>query len=471
MIMHTNTRKRLVVIFYLFWVPLLGFGQRLSADTVARLDAYFENLGPTTPGASVIISRSGQIIYEKYVGMADLEHNIPVTPDTRFEAGSVSKQFAATAILMLVRDGQIRLEDEVQQYIPELPVYDRPITVRHLVQHTSGLKDWGTLAALGGWGRGTRVYTNDIALKYIVRQPTLNHSPGDEHLYSNSNYTLMTHIVERVSGQSLAEFTAQRIFEPLGMEQTLWRTDYRSVVPRRAIGYSPVRGGTYQMNMPFENTYGHAALLTTARDLNRWNESWAAERADAELLALRTERGVLTSGDSISYAGGVRIDPFNGRKLVHHSGITAGYRAWLSYFPEEKLSIVLLSNDGTVQPTEIGEGLAAVFFGKPEPIGDVIPPIETWSNFQPSEEALDAVAGSYVSDAVEGRWTVERHGSHLRVQIHPHSNWITLKPTGPDLFAGSGVGVLRFMRESGGTVQGLNVSVSRARNVWFDRER
>src|SRR5690554_8029054 len=247
MMILTNLRAVLFVSLCLWMAPLTGLGQQLSADTVARLDQFFSQWGPNTPGASVVVSRSGEIIYEKQVGMADLEHHVPIKSDTRFEAGSVSKQFAATALLMLVHDGLVSLDDEVQQYIPELPVYDRPITISQLIHHTSGLKDWGTLAALGGWSRGTRVYTNDIALKYIVRQPTLNYSPGDEYLYSNSNYTLITHIVERVSGQSLADFTAERIFEPLGMSQTLWRTDYRSVVERRAIGYSPTREGGYRM--------------------------------------------------------------------------------------------------------------------------------------------------------------------------------------------------------------------------------
>lgn len=443
-------------------------GRQLSADTVAKLDQFFTQWGSQTPGASAVISRSGQIIYQKHVGMADLEHGVPVMADTRFEAGSVSKQFAATALLMLVSDGKVNLDDEVQKYIPELPVYDRPITVSHLIHHTSGLKDWGTLAALGGWSRGTRVYTNDIALQYIVRQPTLNYSPGDEYLYSNSNYTLITHIVERVSGQSLAEFTTEKIFKPLGMTQTLWRTDYRSVVERRAIGYSPTREGGYRMNMPFENTYGHAALLTTTLDLNRWNESWHAAKADPRLLALRIAKGILTTGETIDYAGGVRIGEHNGQQVVFHSGATAGYRAWLSYFPEAELSVVFLSSDTDATTTATGEGLAAVFLGeKPAPAS---PPTEKDTVvYTPSAHDLETVTGQYVSEAVEGKWTVRKQGDRLRIQIHPHANWITLHAVGRDTFSGSGVGVVEFLRESGGTVQGLNTSVDRARNVWFDR--
>src|SRR5690606_6311013 len=167
------------------------------------------------------------------------------------------------------------LDDPVQEYIPEFPRYDQPITVRQLMNHTSGLRDWGTLAALGGWPRTTRTYNNDMALDYILRQEGLNNPPGAAYLYSNSNYTMLTHIVERVSGMSLPEFTEKYIFRPLGMDNTSWRDNFKAVVAGRAIGYDRIQG-SYYSNMPFENTYGHAALLTNVQDLDTWNKSWKA---------------------------------------------------------------------------------------------------------------------------------------------------------------------------------------------------
>src|SRR5690606_32990828 len=261
-------------------------------DTLHRIDARSEDVSQQTPGVSVTVSRHGTVIYHKHKGAANLELGVPINDSTRFEAGSVSKQFTATAVLLLVQDGEIGLDDDVRKYIPELPVYEKTITVRHLLNHTSGLKDWGVLAALGGWPRGTRVYTNELALKIISKQPTLNNRPGEEYLYSNSNYTLLALVVERIVGKSLAEFTEEYIFRPLHMLSTSWRTNFQEIVSNRATGYS-LHNGDYRMDMPFENTYGHAALLTTVADLDKWNTSWKDSPLGGQpLLNLRTQRGV-----------------------------------------------------------------------------------------------------------------------------------------------------------------------------------
>ncbi|SFC45265.1 CubicO group peptidase, beta-lactamase class C family [Parapedobacter composti] len=446
--------------------------QPLATDTVAKLDAYFAHHNTRTPGASVTISRRGEIIYHRHFGMADLEHGIPVTDSTRFEAGSVSKQFTATAVLLLAHEGKVSLDDEVRKYIPELPDYGQPITIRHLLNHTSGLKDWGSIAAIGGWPRGSRVYTNDIALDYIVRQPDLNHPPGEEYLYSNSNYTLLTILLERVSGQSLAAFTEERFFKPLGMTQTLWRTDFREIVPGRAIGYQQ-GSGAYLMDMPFENTYGHAALLTTTRDLDRWNTSWGRAHFDESLLALRTARGILNNGDTIDYAGGVRIGDQGTKRVVHHSGATAGYRAWLSYFPGEDLSIVYLSNDAGAKTTATGRGLAAVFVGDDTSDGATTAAQsdgqDDQPSYQPDPDLLKDFSGQYTSEAADGRLTINMAGDRLQATKFPHTRKHTLIPTGPDHFIGRGLGSIRFARDDNGHVTGLYVTVDRARNVWFKK--
>lgn len=443
-----------------------AIAQQTTPEIIAQIEQYFTKYGENTPAASVTISQNGQTLYQNQFGMADLEHLRPANEQTLFEAGSVSKQFTAAALLLLVREGKVSLDDPVQKYIPELPHYERPITLRHLVHHTSGLKDWGSLAGLGGWARGTRVYTNDIALQYIIRQPDLNHLPGDEYIYSNSNYTLMTLIVERVSGQSLAEFTSERFFKPLGMKQTRWRTNYKDIVPGRATGYA-ASGNAYAMNMPFENTYGHAALLTTTEDLDIWNTSWYGPEVDTVLRALRETQGILTNGDTISYAGGVRIDYQNGRKVVNHSGATAGYRAWLAYIPEENLSIAVLSSDAQFVTTGTGRGLAAIF------IGDDAAPARTTSStpptYTPDPQELAQWEGSYYSDATEGLWHVQLEKGRLKVRIHPHQRAITLRPIAPHRFQGSGIGEVTFSQAENGESAHLSVDIDRARHVIYKR--
>lgn len=445
-----------------------SIAQQLPSESVAKIDQLIKKYGEATPGASVLVSRGGKVVYERYVGMADLEHGIPVGPETVFEAGSVSKQFTAACLLMLVQEGKISLDDEIQKFVPEVPVYDRPITVLHLIQHTSGLKDWGSLAGLGGWSRGTRVYTNDIALNYIARQPDLNYLPGDEYLYSNSNYTLMTIIVERVSGQKLAAFTADRIFKPLGMSQSSWRTNYRDIVPNRAIGYA-FQSQKYYMDMPFENTYGHAALLTTVRDLNIWNLSWYKASADQALRDLRERRGILTNRDTIAYAGGVRIDFHNGKKSVNHSGATAGYRAWLSYFPSDELSIVFLSNDASAKTTGTGEGIADIVLGpKNRPAAETTPDKAT-KEYTLNKEQIEHLVGLYHSEAVEGTWEITNQNGQLGVRVLPHNQVHKLTPVEEGFFTGSGLGNIRVDKHANGQVSGFKVSIDRARNVWFKK--
>lgn len=164
-----------------------------------------------------------------------MEHNVPLTKQSKIEAGSVSKQFTAAATLLFEQQGKLSLNDDIRKYLPEVPDYGNTITIRHLLNHTSGLKDWGSIAELAGWPRGTKAYINDDALQIISQQKKLNNKPGDEFIYSNSNYNLQAIIVQRVSGMSLADFTKKYIFEPAGMKNTEWRDNYSKVVPNRAI--------------------------------------------------------------------------------------------------------------------------------------------------------------------------------------------------------------------------------------------
>lgn len=341
---------------------LSAFAQR--ADTLRQIDQLFAPYHNATPGVSVAVERDGKLIYHKAFGLADLEHGVPNTTTTIFEAGSVSKQFTAAAILLLATEGKLSLDDDVRKYIPELPAYDKPITIRHCMNHTSGLKDWGSVGALSGWPRTTRVYTLDLALQIICRQKSLNFSPGSEYSYSNSGYTLMVVIIERITKMTLAEFTRTRLFEPAGMKHTQWRDNFRQVIPGRAVAYR-WRSGVYEEEMPFEHIHGHGGLLTTTEDLIRWNHQLENPTiGGAGMINLREQQGILTNGQTISYAGGLFVNSHNGFREVSHTGATAGYRAYLGWFPKKKLAIALLSNDGTFNPGGIGSQIADIFLGK-----------------------------------------------------------------------------------------------------------
>ncbi|HET9745137.1 MAG TPA: serine hydrolase domain-containing protein [Chitinophagaceae bacterium] len=335
--------KKHLLLMLTFLVCLSATSQSWE-DTVARIENIFSRYKPDRPGAELAIGRNGKTIFSKAWGMADLEHNSPLTTGSITEAGSVSKQFTAAAILLLEQQGKLSLDDDVRKYVPELRDYGYPITLRHMMQHKSGLKDWGAIAAIAGWPRGTKAYNNDDALYIISNQKTLNHKPGDEYLYSNSNYNLFAIIVQRVSGMSLAEFTRQNIFEPAGMKHTQWRDDYRRIVPNRAIAYSR-SGSGHQTNMPSEYVYGNGGLLTTAEDLLTWcNFYLAGKLGNPSLLNKQITTTAFNNGVMHRYAGGLFVGTYRGWQYYSHDGATAGYRANLDVFPELGLSIAWLSN-------------------------------------------------------------------------------------------------------------------------------
>jgi CubicO group peptidase (beta-lactamase class C family) len=338
--------------------------QKLSApaDAKAKVDQIFAKYGGAgSPGCAVGTSIGRDIVLQSGYGMADLEHNIPITPQTIFEPGSVTKQFTAAAVLLLVEQGKISLDDPVRKYFPELPDYGEPVLkVSHLLNHTSGLRDWGEVAAINGWPRTTRANGQGNVLEIASQQLSLNYPPGAEYSYTNTGYNLAAMLVGRVSGKSIAEFTKEYIFQPLDMSSTSWRDDYRRIVPNRAMAYSNA-GGVIRTDMPFEDAHGNGGLLTTVGDLLRWNRNFTELKVGGrKLIELQTEQGVLTSGRKIAYARGLMILHWKGVPEVSHSGSTAGYSAWLGRYPEQELSVAVLCNV-TTNATALGHQVADVY--------------------------------------------------------------------------------------------------------------
>jgi CubicO group peptidase (beta-lactamase class C family) len=412
--------------------------------------------------------------------MANLEHAVPNAPDTIFEAGSVSKQFTAAAVLLLAEDGVIALDDPVRRYVPELPEYDTPITIRHLLTHTSGLRDWGSLAGIAGWPRTTRVHTHAHVVDILSRQRALNFTPGTRWSYSNSGYNLAAVIVSRVSGMSFAEFSRTRLFEPMGMTHTSWRDDYRRVVPGRAVAYAGGGESGYRQAMPFEHVHGNGGLLTTVGDLLRWNERAVASPIGGPAFAARqAEPAQLADGRALHYAFGLFVEPNRGRPEVYHSGSTAGYRAFLTWFPEARVSVAVLCNDAGANATQLAQAVAELLLPGDPPAGRVRPARlpdaagptaglsrdETW---QPSAADLQTFAGDYVSDEIETTLTVVVDDGALVIQRRPDTR-IRLRPHSTDRFqAGGGLGLVTFHRQDG-RVTALGVTQDRVWDLRFAR--
>ncbi|WEJ98598.1 MAG: serine hydrolase [Candidatus Sphingomonas phytovorans] len=331
-----------------------------TAQSAIDLDAAFRAIAPEGPGCAAGVSVAGVSSPIKAYGQADLEHRDPITAESIFETGSLAKQFTAAAVLLLAQDGKLTLDDDIRRYLPEMPDYGTPITIRHLLNHTSGLREQWSLLALTGNPPGTQVHNQATILDLASRQKGLNFRPGAEFLYTNTNYTLAAIIVERVSGKSLQQFTDQRLFRPLGMGRTRWREDFRTVVPGRAIAYAPVGEG-FIANMPFTNVYGNGGLLTTIGDLLRWNaflDKPSALPSGQGLVAALQTPGNLSDGTTLDYALGLETNHAHGQRLVSHSGSTGGYKAWLGRYPDQRISVAILCNNGGIDPVAIGEKLA-----------------------------------------------------------------------------------------------------------------
>jgi CubicO group peptidase (beta-lactamase class C family) len=385
----------------------------LADDMAAKIDKVFAQWSQSTPGCAVGVAEGGKPPILRAYGMADLEHDIAITPDTIFEAGSVSKQFTAAAVALLAQDGKLSLDDPVRKYIPEVPDYGAPITIRQMLNHTSGLRDWGAVAEIGGWPRTSRVYTQAHVLDIVSRQSALNFTPGTRWSYSNTGYTLAAILVERVSGMPFTRFTSERIFQPLGMSNTSWRDDYTRIVRHRALAYEFMGG--YRLLMPFENTIGHGGLLTTVGDLLKWNANFdqAAVGGQALMNEMQT-RGRFNDGKPHDYALGLTVGAVRGVPLVNHTGSTAGYRAVLNRYPAQKLSVAVLCNTGNATAPAYGASVAALYlqsrFVKPAAPA-------AYRGFAAS--ALDGREGEYYDSTLGRAIRLRREADALRWENGP----------------------------------------------------
>lgn len=366
-----------------------------------------------TPGCAAAAERAGEGLLSDAWGMADLEHGIALEEDSLFEAGSVSKQFTTALVMKLVEDGELSLDEDIREHIPELPDHGESITLRQLIHHTSGLRDWGSVAAISGWGRGERSHEHAHVLDILSRQEALNFAPGEHYSYSNSGYNLMVVLIERVTGEDFAELSRERLLEPAGMEDSRWRTDYTDVVPGRTAAYSGEAGDEeFSINRPIEHVHGNAALLTTVGDLLRWNRALETELFGETFDEHMHRRGKLNNGRELDYAAALRFDRDHGTQTIGHTGATSGYRAYLSRFPDQKLSVAVLCNVDGVDIGEKGSELAGILLGEDAPADekDTLPdPVAM------DDELLEARTGIWADERNHQPLRLVRDGDRLRI--------------------------------------------------------
>lgn len=451
-----------------------------TADTSAhgRVDAIFATWDRTdSPGCALGVYRDGRIEYARGYGMANLELGIALSPQSVFDIGSTSKQFTAMSIMLLARDGKLSLDDDIRKYVPELPNYGKTITIRHILTHTSGIRDYLTLWALAGVDDAD-LTTDQDALDLLSRQHELNFAPGEQWLYSNSGFFLASVIVKRVSGQRLAQFAAARIFRPLGMTHTRFNDDHMSVIPNRATGYAPrdTGGGWATAMSNFEQT-GDGAVQTSIEDMQRWDENfYTGTVGGAETLAEMQKVAVLNSGKPQTYALGLMVDNYRGLRSVSHGGSWAGYRAELLRFPDQHFSVACLCNLARTNPSRLARSVAEIYLGDrmtpapeatvagtPRNTGDA-----TAGHWTPDAKSLAAYTGRYESPELQTTYTLTVDNGTLMLHRR-RSAPIALAPTVDGSFTAEGI-TYRFVREKG-RVTGFLVDAGRTKNLRFDAIR
>ena len=413
---------------------------------LAALDAVFaDHSAPDGPGCAFAVSRDGQQVMTRAYGMANLEWGIPNTPETVFEPGSVSKQFTAAATILLHIDGRIDLDDDIREYFPEMPDYGEPITVRMLIHHTSGLRDWGSVAGIEGWARTTRIHTHKHALDIASRQRALNYEPGRYYSYTNTGYNLQAMLVERVTGQTFDEFSQERIFQPLGMTKTQWRDDFTEIVEERSIGYRRGAGDAWHMLMPFENVHGNGGLLTTVGDLLRFTRNLdTGEVGGPEFIRLMHERGTLDSGRRITYAGGLIVGEFKGVREVQHSGGTAAYRGFLTRYPDHGVAVSVMCNAAHANPGGLARSVAELYLARA--VSEEAPEDPAGADVDPAVVA--ALAGGYRDTRTGQFMQLTADGSSLRMGGGPGG--LALTPMSETEFASAAGVSITFEGTAGG---------------------
>lgn len=349
------------LVFFLFFTVKIN-AQSLPDSTIKKIDSVFvKSDNKNTPGYAIGIVRNDSLVYAKGYGMANLEYSIPITPETIFHMASVSKQFTAFSIVLLAREGKLNLDDDVRKYLTWFPDLKEKITIRQLLHHTSGIRDQWQLLAISGT-RLDDVITQEHIIKILSKQQALNFKPGDEYSYSNSGFTMLAEIVKSVTGQTLRQFTDSAIFKPLGMNNTHFHDNYTEIVKDRSYSYEPLDSGHFANAVLSYSNAGATSLFTNIDDMSKWIMNFYDHKVgDQKDIDQLTEKGKLNSGKEISYALGISVDTYNGWKQFSHAGGDAGYRTYLTVFPDLKTGIAVFSNDGDANLWDKTYDIASLF--------------------------------------------------------------------------------------------------------------
>lgn len=436
------------------------------------VDAVFADLDRAdAPGAAVGVLHDGAVVHLAGYGIADMDHGVPITPNTVFDIASISKQFGAMAALLLEAENRLDLDADAREYVPELPDFGATITPRHLVHHTSGIRDWPHAMMLGGVTY-TDVISFEKILRMLSRQEDLDFTPGSEYSYSNTGYNLLARIIEVQSDESFRAYTQARIFGPLGMERTHFSDDYLEIVPGRAESYAPTPDGGYRRVINQLTALASSSLNTTMSDFVLWMRNYeTAQVGGRQLVDRMLDRGVLDDGEAIDYAYGLSLGEYRGLDTFGHGGSWSGFRTNFVRFPEHGLSVAVFCNVSNCDPSGRARRVAEVFLEE-----EMGPPSEPNGGggdreaLELTQEVLGTYAGSYRSPELDSTYEIVV-GDGVLLARHWRNATAALTPLGRDEFRGDQPWLprVRFVRDGSGSVTRFEATGSRVRNLRFER--
>ena len=464
-------------ILFLFTIFNLNACAQFSTADQTKIDELFKTWSSnSSPGAALGIVKDGKLVYTKGYGMADLEHDVPITDSTIFYIGSVSKQFVTMCILLLEEQGKINLDDRVQKYLPDFPEYSAPLTIRHFIHHTSGVRDNLTLWSLAGNDYLDHINKEEM-YQLIRRQKELNFNPGEKFLYSNSCYFMLGLVIEKISGMSLHDFAQKNIFEPLGMRHTFFQDDNTRIIKNRAFSYLE-ENGRYKNQIMRYDLVGSGGIYSNIKDLYLWDQNFYHNKlgkgSQALIDKMHTE-DTLNNGKSTGYAYGIQNGMYRGLRTVSHLGALASYRSYLLRFPEQKFSVIILGNVTPIPIDELSYGIADILLEKqmtPLLHGDKTANTANALNQEQKDFAVDNIqqyAGAYYSEELDVTYIVASKDKQLYCSIK-NKQPIILHARGDDLFLMDDGLELKFERNSNHQISGFSVNAGRVTDLKFIRK-
>ena len=466
-------KKTIIFLFIILLVTSCN-EQGIKPDYATEVDKVFEDWESSDPGAAMAIINGGKVEYARGYGMANLEYDIPITTKSVFRIASTSKQFTAACVVLLAEQNKLSLEDPLSKFFPEFPDYANSISIRHLLNHTSGIRDYLQLVYLAGYEEED-FYTDEDLMKFLIKQKDLNFIPGDEHLYSNSGYWLISQIVLKVTGMTMDKYAEQNIFKPLGMRNTHYHNNNVMIVPNRATGYSPTKSG-YEISMTQLEMIGDGGIFTTVEDMAKWVSNFSTHKVGSKSFTQTMQtRGILNDGDTLKYALGLSVTKYKSWPVIRHGGSFVGFRAEMIRLPEKDIAIVVLANRSDAKPSRRANQIADILFGNPEnPNKKLVLKDNGKEDLTNESKVYKAVQlkefeGNYYSEELQVFYKLKIVGKELMLSIN--GNEISsFKQEKRGVLMNIKIGTFEFIKTDG-IVTGFILTSGRVKNLRFDKKK